>query len=116
MPDDSIPISYLKEMEDKLMTLSEAILLGKLPHLADRTVEKLRPHAARLYDGPGYMCPANCGKCSVHLWAAIVHLDDEHHWTRERIAEWTAQFNPLENKPAAATENKELDLTRHACA
>lgn len=35
-------------------------------------------------------CPEGCRK-RIPLGAMIVHLNDDHHWSRERIAEWVAQ-------------------------
>ena len=34
-------------------------------------------------------CP-ECSKKKLPLGALIVHLNDAHHWTRERIAAWVA--------------------------
>jgi hypothetical protein len=31
-----------------------------------------------------------CSKKKLALGALIVHLNDAHHWTRERIAAWVA--------------------------
>jgi hypothetical protein len=31
-----------------------------------------------------------CSKKELTLGALIVHLNDAHHWTRERIAAWVA--------------------------
>lgn len=54
-------------------------------------VGPLRPkHMERLFDCLEYSirrCPAGCRK-SVPLAALIVHLNDDHRWTREHIAEW----------------------------
>lgn len=32
-------------------------------------------------------CPAGCRK-HIPIGAMIVHLNDDHHWTRERVARW----------------------------
>ena len=32
-------------------------------------------------------CPEGCKK-RLPLGAMIVHLNDDHHWTREQVAEW----------------------------
>ncbi len=36
-----------------------------------------------------HTCP-ECRKKRLPLGALIVHLNDAHHWTRERIAAWVA--------------------------
>jgi hypothetical protein len=41
-------------------------------------------------------CPEGCRK-RLPLAAMILHLNDDHHWTRERIAQWVAP--PPETKP-----------------
>jgi hypothetical protein len=35
-------------------------------------------------------CPG-CSKKKLPLGAPIVHLNDAHHWTRDRIAAWVAE-------------------------
>jgi hypothetical protein len=32
-------------------------------------------------------CPAGCHK-QIPIGAMIVHLNDDHHWTREEVASW----------------------------
>jgi hypothetical protein len=32
-------------------------------------------------------CPAGCKK-QIPIGALIVHLNDDHHWTREQVAAW----------------------------
>ena len=32
-------------------------------------------------------CPVGCNK-RLPLNAIILHLNDDHHWTREQIVEW----------------------------
>src|SRR2546427_2190697 len=47
----------------------------------------------RFEDGPlliGEIHAPECGKKKLPLGALIVHLNDAHHWTRERIAAWVA--------------------------
>lgn len=36
----------------------------------------------------GIPCPAGCNQSIIAVVHAITHLNDEHHWTRERIADW----------------------------
>jgi hypothetical protein len=43
-------------------------------------------------------CPVGCKK-RLALGAMILHLNDDHHWTREAIAQWVAP--PPETKPMA---------------
>lgn len=47
------------------------------------------PHLERLFDCLDTLrsCPAGCRK-TVNLAAMIVHLNDDHRWTREQIADW----------------------------
>jgi hypothetical protein len=43
-------------------------------------------------------CPEGCRK-RIPLGAMILHLNDDHHWTRERIAAWVSP--PAESTPPA---------------
>jgi len=46
-------------------------------------------------------CPVGCKK-RLALGAMILHLNDDHHWTREAIAQWVAPPPALpETKPTA---------------
>lgn len=50
----------------------------------------------RLFDcleGTIRRCPEGCRK-SLILAAMIIHLNDDHHWDRERIAAWVAEAGP----------------------
>ena len=62
--------------------------------------ESLRPRRLeRLFDcleNTLRSCPEGCKK-RLALGAMILHLNDDHHWTRERIAQWVAP--PGETKP-----------------
>ena len=57
------------------------------------TADGVRPQRLdRLFEGlEGVVrtCP-ECSKKKLPLGALIVHLNDAHHWTRERIAAWVA--------------------------
>jgi hypothetical protein len=60
--------------------------------------EHARPnHLERLFrclDDLSKRCPGGCRK-QLPLAAMIVHLNDDHQWTREQIAEWlTAESEP----------------------
>ena len=60
-------------------------------------VGKVRPQRLdRLFDcleGTIRRCPEGCKK-SLILAAMIIHLNDDHHWDRERIATWVAGGEP----------------------
>ena len=66
--------------------------------------EGIRPvHLERLFDcleNTLRSCPMGCRK-RLALAAMILHLNDDHYWTRERIAEWVAP--PPESGPAEKT-------------
>lgn len=52
---------------------------GIRPDRLDRIFECLENHVRR--------CPG-CDRKRLPLGALIVHLNDEHHWSREQIAAW----------------------------
>jgi hypothetical protein len=52
---------------------------GEIPHRLDRFFHCLENVSKR--------CPAGCRK-RVPVGAMIVHLNDDHQWTREQIAAW----------------------------
>jgi hypothetical protein len=58
-----------------------------------REAASIRPHhLARLFEcleSSLRSCPEGCKK-RLALGAMILHLNDDHHWTREQIAEWVA--------------------------
>ncbi len=58
-----------------------------------RDAEGIRPrHLGRLFDcleNTLRSCPEGCKK-RLALGAMILHLNDDHHWTRELIAQWVA--------------------------
>src|SRR2546428_476996 len=50
----------------------------------------IRPRLDRLFDcleNVRRRCPEGCNK-RLPLNAIILHLNDDHHWTREKIVEW----------------------------
>ena len=57
----------------------------------------IRPkHLERLFDCLEYTlrnCPEGCRK-RLSLGAMILHLNDDHRWTREAIAAWVAPPGP----------------------
>jgi hypothetical protein len=38
----------------------------------------------------------------------MIHLNDDHRWTRERIAEWVATVEPKEPEPRTESEQAAL--------
>ncbi|MDE3155708.1 MAG: hypothetical protein KGN76_11430 [Acidobacteriota bacterium] len=61
-------------------------------YLVPRTVGHLHPtfDLDRFFDCLEYIvrsCPEGCRK-RLPLGPMILHLNDDHHWTRERIADW----------------------------
>lgn len=58
--------------------------------LLPRDVRGFHPRVWRLFDfleSTARRCPAGCRK-HLPIAALMVHLNDDHVWTRERIAEW----------------------------
>ena len=50
----------------------------------------IRPRLHRIFDcleNVRRACPVGCKK-RLPLNAIILHLNDDHHWTREQIADW----------------------------
>ena len=62
-------------------------------YMLPREAGGVRPvHLERLFDCLEYTlrsCPEGCKK-RLTLASMILHMNDDHHWTRERIAEWVA--------------------------
>jgi hypothetical protein len=59
-------------------------------HLTSRDVRGFHPRVWRLFDlleNTARHCPAGCHKF-LPIAALMVHLNDDHHWSREQIAEW----------------------------
>jgi hypothetical protein len=58
--------------------------------LLPRDVRGFHPRVWRLFDfleSTPRHCPAGCHKF-LPIAALMVHLNDDHEWSRERIAEW----------------------------
>ena len=47
-------------------------------------------------------CPGEGCRKRIYLAALLVHLNDDHRWSREQIAEWLASTTP--RKAAAAAQ------------
>jgi hypothetical protein len=66
--------------------------------------EGVRPiHLERLFDcleNTLRTCPEGCKK-RLALGSMILHLNDDHHWTRESIAQWVAPDPEPEAKTSA---------------
>jgi hypothetical protein len=63
-----------------------AYALPRDPHEA----HSIRPRMHRLFDcleSVRRRCPEGCNK-RLPLNAIILHLNDDHHWTREQIVAW----------------------------
>jgi len=63
-----------------------AYVLPHNPHEA----HAIRPRLERIFDcleNVRRRCPEGCNK-RLPLNAIILHLNDDHHWTREQIVEW----------------------------
>jgi hypothetical protein len=62
-------------------------------YMLPRDAGGIRPlHLERLFDcleNTLRSCPEGCKK-RLALGAMILHLNDDHHWTRETIARWVA--------------------------
>jgi hypothetical protein len=67
--------------------------LYRLPYEAEGIVPK---DLWRFYECLDFVirrCPEGCRK-RVPLGALIVHLNDDHRWSRERIADWLISIAP----------------------
>ena len=119
------------------MKLSEAILLGSTlseqfffgAHSSDGKARCALAAAAdacgiglsSLYDhfpwvqrNREMLCP-QCRPELRHLerltaFSVIVHLNDKHRWSREKIAEWVATIEPAEDIPAPKEQATEYGL------
>lgn len=64
--------------------------------LLPRDVRGYHPRVWRLFDfleSTARHCPAGCHKY-LPVAALMVHLNDDHHWTREQIADWVRSASP----------------------
>ena|ERR1043165_3864344 len=51
---------------------------------------------------PACRCPADCGTVIIGLIHLIAHVNDDHCWTRERIADWVTTIEAEYDREAAA--------------
>jgi hypothetical protein len=58
-----------------------------LPHPHGSVRVKHLERLFRCLEDVAKKCPVGCKK-RLPLGAMIVHLNDDHHWTREQVAEW----------------------------
>ena len=60
-------------------------------YLLPRNVAEAMPHRLDRFfhclENVSRKCPAGCKK-QIPIGAMIIHLNDDHLWTREQIAEW----------------------------
>jgi hypothetical protein len=66
--------------------------------LLPRDVRGFHPRVWRLFDfleNSARRCPAGCHKF-LPVAALMVHLNDDHHWSREQIADWVRGEAPPE--------------------
>lgn len=61
--------------------------LYRLPRNADGIKPRRLDLLFECLDSEVRVCPA-CGRKRLPLGAIIIHLNDHHQWTRERIAAW----------------------------
>jgi hypothetical protein len=47
-------------------------------------------------EGASRDCPAACGRKGIP-GGLILHLNDDHRWTREKIADWVESIEPSES-------------------
>ena len=74
---------------DGACALGAALLaVGVAPEQAGRSVRRRWPWAFAV----SVDCPS-CGRSRL-VCEVIVHLNDDHRWTRERIAAWVAGIEP----------------------
>ncbi len=74
--------------------------------LLPRDVRGYRPRVWRLFDfleSAARHCPAGCRKY-LPIAALMVHLNDDHEWSRERIAEWVHGEAERVRPSSASTE------------
>lgn len=62
--------------------------VGKLKQKSHNVLERLWPDLY-LYHRPGLSCPVRrCPSVQPAWWKLVIHLNDDHRWTRERIADY----------------------------
>jgi hypothetical protein len=70
-----------------------------LPHDAHDAVPRRLDRFFHCLENVSRRCPAGCKK-QIPIGAMIVHLNDDHRWTREQIADW------LEHPPTVVQRNR----------
>src|SRR5438128_301309 len=84
---------------DGACALGAALLaVGVAPEQAGRSVRRRWPWAFAV----SVDCPS-CGRSRL-VCEVIVHLNDNHRWTRERIAAWVAGIEPSQPPEAPTAE------------
>ena len=72
-----------------------------LPEHAEGTHPERLDRLFHCIDYVARRCPAGCKK-HVPIGALIVHLNDDHRWTREQIAAWLRGERVVAAKPGVA--------------
>ena len=70
-----------------------------LPHDAHDAMPRRLDRFFHCLENVSRRCPAGCKK-QIPIGAMIVHLNDDHRWTREQIADW------LEHPPTVVQRNR----------
>lgn len=85
----------------KVVTASEdALAFRGVVKKGELTTEMETPREWSIVMGLVVMCPCRCGWMGGRVRELIPHLNDEHEWTREAIADW---LEPLEARVCSAT-------------
>jgi hypothetical protein len=88
---------------------SAALAIGKLNYVA---LERAFPWIDNVFAG----CPEcdplyGAGSTILAVYGMIPHLNDNHRWTRERIAEWVSTIEPADEPvDAAVTGEREAEV------
>jgi hypothetical protein len=79
--------------------------LYRLPEEAGQIMPKRLDRLWDCLEGTIRRCPEGCKKRLI-LSAMIIHLNDDHHWDRERIAAWVADNGEKEKEKKAEAAPK----------
>lgn len=62
------------------------------------------------------LCPAGCNRRQRVLINAVTHLNDEHRWTREQIADWVEGIERAQSQTDGVRELQEQELSKDAAS
>src|SRR5204862_5426066 len=79
-----------------------------LPEHAEGTHPERLDRLFHCIDYVARRCPAGCKK-HVPIGALIVHLNDDHRWTREQIAAWLRGERVVAAKPDVDGQGADAD-------